>query len=249
MLEINDLHAAVKEKPILKGVHLKINRGQVHAIMGPNGAGKSTLSAVLAGKSAYNVTQGSVWFDGKDLLSLSAQERAALGLFVAFQYPVEIPGVSTTYFLKTALNAIRKQKGLDPMDAVAFMALIKEKMQLMGMDERLTQRAVNEGFSGGEKKRSEMLQMAVLNPSLCILDETDSGLDVDALKAVANGINQFRNSQNAIVLITHYEKLLDYVVPDYTHVFYDGKIIQSGNNLLAKKLMQQGYEKIVAHSI
>jgi Fe-S cluster assembly ATP-binding protein len=242
MLKIKDLHVSIDDKKILHGVNLQINAGEIHAIMGPNGAGKSTLAAVLVGREGYKVTHGSIIFHDRDLLKLAPEARAALGLFLAFQYPVEIPGVTTTNFLKTALNQIRKQKELPPIDAVSFLALLKEKMALMNVDKALVQRSLNEGFSGGEKKRNEMLQMAILDPSLSFLDETDSGLDIDALKIVSQGINQFRSSKNAIVLITHYQRVLSYVVPDFVHVFYGGRIIQSGNSLLAKQLEQEGYE-------
>lgn len=244
MLTIADLHVSIGGKKILNGVNLQVKAGEVHAIMGPNGTGKSTLAAVLAGRAGYEVTQGNVVFHNQELLALAPEARAVLGLFLAFQNPVEIAGVSIASFLKTAVNQIRKQKGLTPLDAVSFLALLKEKMELMGMDQALVQRSLNEGFSGGEKKRNEMLQMAVLDPSLAILDETDSGLDIDALKAVSKGINRLRKKTNAIVLITHYQRLLDYVVPDFVHVFYNGKIIQSGSNMLAKRLEKEGYEWI-----
>ena len=246
MLTIKDLHVGVEDKKILKGLNLQVNAGEVHAIMGPNGTGKSTLAAVLAGREGYEVTQGSVVFKGRDLLQVAPEIRAAWGLFLAFQYPVEIPGVTTTNFLKTALNQIRKHNGLPAIDAVSFLPLLKEKMALMQIDQSLVQRSLNEGFSGGEKKRNEMLQMAVLDPSFSILDETDSGLDIDALKVVSQGINTFRRATNAILLITHYQRLLDYVVPDFVHVFYDGRIIQSGNSLLANQLEQEGYERIIS---
>ncbi|TDG95478.1 Fe-S cluster assembly ATPase SufC [Cardinium endosymbiont of Culicoides punctatus] len=241
MLTIEDLHVNVGDKKVLNGVNLQIHPGQLHAIMGPNGAGKSTLAAVLAGREGYEVTQGSVTFLGQDLLALTPEARAALGLFLAFQYPVEIPGVTTTNFLKTAINQIRKQKEVEPLNAVAFLALLKEKMALVNMDQSLVQRSINEGFSGGEKKRNEILQMAMLDPCLSILDETDSGLDIDALKTVSHGINKLRSTINAMVLITHYQRLLDYVVPDFVHVFYDGRIIASGDGALAKRLEKEGY--------
>jgi len=246
MLRIENLHVGVGGKKILNGVNLQIQPGEVHAIMGPNGAGKSTLAAVLAGRSGYEVTQGNVLFKGEELLDLPPEVRASLGIFLAFQYPVEIPGVTTINFLKTALNQIRKQRSLPPMDAVSFLQLLKEKMASMGIDETLPRRSLNEGFSGGEKKKNEMLQMAMLDPSLSILDETDSGLDIDALKIVAQGINKFRSNTNAILLITHYQRLLDYIVPDFIHIFYEGKIVKSGNKVLAKQLEQEGYERIIA---
>ncbi|TSJ80671.1 MAG: Fe-S cluster assembly ATPase SufC [Candidatus Cardinium sp.] len=241
MLTIADLHVHIGSKKVLNGVSLQVDAGQVHAIMGPNGAGKSTLAAVLAGKPGYEVTGGRILLHGQDLLQLAPEARAALGLFLAFQYPVEIPGVTTTNFLKTAINQIRKQGELPPLDAVAFLALLKEKRKLLRMDDALVQRSLNEGFSGGEKKRNEMLQMAVLDPSLAILDETDSGLDIDALTIVAQAINQLRGAANAMVLITHYQRLLDHVVPDVVHIFYDGKIIASGDYTLAKRLEKEGY--------
>lgn len=241
MLNILDLHVSIERKQVLNGVNLQVDAGQVHAIMGPNGAGKSTLAAVLAGRPGYEVTQGTILLHGQDVLQLVPEARAALGLFLAFQYPVEIPGVTTINFLKTALNQIRKQKNLPPLDAVAFLERLQEKRKLLGMEQILVQRSVNEGFSGGEKKRNEMLQMALLEPSLAILDETDSGLDIDALVVVAQAINQLRSPTNAMVLITHYQRLLDYVVPDVVHVFYDGKIIESGNSDLAGRLEKEGY--------
>ncbi len=244
MLQITHLKVAVEDKELLKGINLTVKAGEVHAIMGPNGAGKSTLAAVLAGKDGYMVTEGSVNFLGKDLLELAPEERAAAGLFLAFQYPVEIPGVSTTNFLKTAVNQIRKQQEQAPLDAVAFLALMKEKMQLISIDQKLLSRPLNEGFSGGEKKRNEIFQMAMLSPKLAILDETDSGLDIDALKMVAHGVTQLRNQENAIIIITHYQRLLDYLVPDFVHVLYDGQIVKSGTKELAKKLETEGYDWI-----
>lgn len=241
MLTIADLHVNIGDKKVLNGVNLQVDAGQVHAIMGPNGAGKSTLAAVLAGRAGYEVVRGRILLHGQDLVQLAPEARAALGLFLAFQYPVEIPGVTTTNFLKTAINQIRQQRALPPLDAVAFLALLKEKRKLLRMDQALVQRSLNEGFSGGEKKRNEMLQMAVLDPSLAILDETDSGLDIDALTIVAEAINQLRRATNAMVLITHYQRLLDHVVPDVVHVFYDGKIIASGDYTLAKRLEKEGY--------
>ncbi|MGI2262273.1 Fe-S cluster assembly ATPase SufC [Candidatus Cardinium hertigii] len=241
MLTIANLHVNIEGKKVLNGVNLEVSAGQIHAIMGPNGAGKSTLAAVLAGKAGYEVTQGSILLHGQDLLQLAPEARAALGLFLAFQYPVEIPGVTTTNFLKTAINQIRKQRALPPLDAVSFLELLKEKRKLLRMDHTLVQRSLNEGFSGGEKKRNEMLQMALLAPSLAILDETDSGLDIDALTIVSQAINQLRSATNAMVLITHYQRLLDHVVPDFVHIFYDGTIIQSGDFTLAKRLEKEGY--------
>ncbi|WP_243018452.1 MULTISPECIES: Fe-S cluster assembly ATPase SufC [Candidatus Cardinium] len=241
MLTIADLHVTIGDKEVLSGVNLEVNAGQVHAIMGPNGAGKSSLASVLAGKPGYEVTKGNILLHGQDLLPLAPEARAALGLFLAFQYPVEIPGVTTTNFLKTAINQIRKQKGLSPLDAVSFLEILKEKRKLLHMDQSLVQRSLNEGFSGGEKKRNEMLQMALLDPSLAILDETDSGLDIDALTIVAQAINQLRSPTNAIIVITHYQRLLDHVVPDVVHIFYEGKIIQSGGAMLAKRLEKEGY--------
>ncbi|WP_243518899.1 MULTISPECIES: Fe-S cluster assembly ATPase SufC [unclassified Candidatus Cardinium] len=244
MLTIADLHVTIGDKEVLSGVNLEVNAGQVHAIMGPNGAGKSSLASVLAGKPGYEVTKGNILLHGQDLLRLAPEARAALGLFLAFQYPVEIPGVTTTNFLKTAINQIRKQKGLSPLDAVSFLEILKEKRKLLHMDQSLIQRSLNEGFSGGEKKRNEMLQMALLDPSLAILDETDSGLDIDALTIVAQAINQLRSPTNAIIVITHYQRLLDHVVPDVVHIFYEGKIIQSGGATLAKRLEKEGYSWI-----
>lgn len=244
MLTISNLHAFVEEKEILKGVNLAINAGEVHAIMGPNGSGKSTLASVLAGKSDYEITQGSIEFDGKDLLELDPEERAAEGLFLAFQYPVEIPGVTNTYFLRSALNSMRKYRGEDDISAKDFMALVKEKANLMELDPSMLTRSVNEGFSGGEKKRNEIFQMAVLDPKLSVLDETDSGLDIDALKIVANGVNTLRSPERATLVITHYQRLLDYIVPDFVHVLVDGRIVKSGGKELALELEEKGYDFI-----
>ncbi len=244
MLTITNLHASVEEKEILKGVNLTIKAGEVHAIMGPNGSGKSTLASVLAGKDDYEITEGSVDFDGKDLLELDPEERAAEGLFLAFQYPVEIPGVTNTYFLRSALNSIRKYHGLDDISAKDFLNLVKEKSALMELDSSMLSRSVNEGFSGGEKKRNEIFQMAVLDPKLSVLDETDSGLDIDALKIVANGVNTLRSPERATLVITHYQRLLDYIVPDFVHVLVDGRIVKSGGKELALELEEKGYDFI-----
>ncbi len=241
MLNINNLHAGVEGKQILKGLNLQINPGEVHAIMGPNGAGKSTLSHVLSGKSGYEITQGSVSYQGRDLLDMEPEDRAREGVFLAFQYPVEIPGVSNIYLLKAALNAIRKHHGLNEVDAMDFLALVKDKVKLLQMDEKFLYRAVNEGFSGGEKKRNEILQAAVLEPKLCILDETDSGLDIDALKIVADGVNSLRSQDRSFLMITHYQRLLDYIKPDFVHVLADGKIVKSGGPELALELEAKGY--------
>jgi Fe-S cluster assembly ATP-binding protein len=242
LLEIKNLHARVAEREILKGIDLSINSGEVHAIMGRNGSGKSTLAQVIAGRDTYEVTEGEVLYQGKDFLELSAEERAREGVFLAFQYPVEIPGVSTSYFLKAAVNAIRKHHNQPELDAVDFQAMVKEKMKLLQMDQTLMRRAVNEGFSGGEKKRNEIFQMAVLEPRLAVLDETDSGLDIDALKTVAHGVNVLRNPDRAIVLVTHYQRLLNYIEPDFVHVMLEGRIVMSGDRTLALKLEEQGYE-------
>ena len=246
MLEIKNLHASVEDKKILKGVDLKVNAGEVHAIMGPNGSGKSTLSYVLAGRDGYEVTEGSVTFDGKDLLDLEADERACEGLFLAFQYPVEIPGVDNVTFLKTAYNAIRRYREESPVDAMEFLKLLREKQAKLGMGDEMMRRPVNVGFSGGEKKRNEILQMAVLDPKLAVLDETDSGLDIDALRIVADGINALRSPERAVVLITHYQRLLDYVQPDFVHVLSNGSIIRSGGKELALELERDGYASTVA---
>jgi Fe-S cluster assembly ATP-binding protein len=241
MLEIRDLHAKVGESEILRGVDLTVDAGDVHAIMGPNGSGKSTLAHVLAGRPGYTVTEGQVLYKGRDLLAMSAEERAREGVFLAFQYPVEIPGVSNVYFLKAALNAVRKHRGLPELDAMDFLALVKEKSKVVDIDEALVKRPVNEGFSGGEKKRNEIFQMAILDPSLAILDETDSGLDIDALKSVAAGVNQLRSPERAMVVVTHYQRLLDYIVPDFVHVLIDGRIAHSGGKELARELEAKGY--------
>jgi Fe-S cluster assembly ATP-binding protein len=244
MLEIRNLHAAVNGNEILKGIDLRVNAGEVHAIMGPNGSGKSTLAGVLAGREAYTVTEGSATYFGKDLLDMAPEERAREGLFLAFQYPVEIPGVSNMYFLKSALNAIRKHKGLEELDAVDFLKLIKDRMKMVEMDETLLSRPVNEGFSGGEKKRNEIFHMAVLEPKLSILDETDSGLDIDALRIVADGVNKLKRKENATVVVTHYQRLLNYIVPDFVHVLMDGRIVKSGGKELALELEAKGYDWI-----
>ena len=244
MLDIKGLRARVGDKEILRGIDLHVGAGEVHAIMGPNGSGKSTLAHVLSGRENYEVTGGSVTYLGKDLLVMSPEMRAREGVFLAFQYPVEIPGVSTTYFLKAALNSIRKHRGLEELDAMEFLALIKDKMKLVEMDQVLANRPLNEGFSGGEKKRNEILQMAVLDPALALLDETDSGLDIDALRVVANGVNALRRKDRAMVVITHYQRLLDYIVPDFIHVLYDGRIVKSGTKELALELESKGYDWI-----
>jgi Fe-S cluster assembly ATP-binding protein len=241
MLKIENLHARVEEKEILKGINLNVGAGEVHAIMGPNGSGKSTLAGVLSGRETFEVTDGSIEFDGKDLLELEPEERAREGVFMAFQYPVEIPGVSTINFLKAAVNAQRKHRNLDPLDAMDFLTMIREKLKLVEMDESFLRRSVNEGFSGGEKKRNEVFQMAVLEPKLGVLDETDSGLDIDALKIVADGVNALRGKDRSFVLITHYQRLLDYIVPDHVHVLHNGRIIKSGGRELALDLEKRGY--------
>jgi Fe-S cluster assembly ATP-binding protein len=244
MLDIKGLRARVGSKEILRGIDLHVGAGEVHAIMGPNASGKSTLAHVLSGRENYEVTGGSVTYLGKDLLAMSPEVRAREGVFLAFQYPIEIPGVSTTYFLKAALNAVRKHRGLEELDAMEFLTLIKDKMKLVEMDPVLANRALNEGFSGGEKKRNEILQMAVVDPALALLDETDSGLDIDALRVVANGVNALRRPDRAMVLITHYQRLLDYIVPDFIHVLYDGRIVKSGTKNLALELERKGYDWI-----
>jgi Fe-S cluster assembly ATP-binding protein len=248
MLEIHDLHVSVEDKPILKGLSLTVGRGEVHAIMGPNGSGKSTFAQVLAGRDNFTVTSGSIRFDGNELSELEPELRAREGLFLAFQYPVEIPGVGNMYFLKAALNAKRKHLGLPELDAIEFLTLVRQKLKVLEIDESLLQRAVNEGFSGGEKKRNEIFQLAVLEPKLAILDETDSGLDIDALKTVSAGVNALRSPERSIVLITHYQRLLDYIVPDFVHVLAGGRILRSGGPELARELEQQGYAWVEAHS-
>src|SRR6059036_1568570 len=244
MLVIEDLHASVNGTEILRGLDLEVHAGEVHAVMGPNGSGKSTLANVLAGRESYEVTRGRVLFEGRDLLPMSPEARACEGIFLAFQYPVEIPGVSTAYFLKAGLNAIRKHRGLEEFDAMDFLTLVKEKMKLVEMDQSLLSRSINEGFSGGEKKRNEILQMAVLDPKLAILDETDSGLDIDALKIVANGVTTLRRNDRAMLVITHYQRLLNYIVPDCVHVLFDGRIVKSGGKALALELEEKGYDWI-----
>jgi len=244
MLKITDLHASINGTEILKGLSLEINAGEVHAIMGPNGAGKSTLASVLAGKEDYEVTSGTISFEDQDLLELSIEERAREGLFLAFQYPVEIPGVSNVNFLKTAINEIREHKGLPVLSAKDFLSLVKEKSALVDLDASLASRAVNEGFSGGEKKRNEIFQMAMLEPKLAVLDETDSGLDIDALRIVAGGVNALKSKENATLVITHYQRLLDYIIPDFVHVLYDGKIVKTGGKELALELEEKGYDWI-----
>jgi Fe-S cluster assembly ATP-binding protein len=244
MLKIEDLHVEVDGKPILKGISLEVAKGEVHAIMGPNGSGKSTLSYVLAGRDGYEVTKGTVTYKGVDLLDMAPEVRAAEGVFLGFQYPVAIPGVSNIYFLKAALNAIRKHRGQDPLDAIDFMKLSKEKAALVQLPDQLTKRSVNDGFSGGEKKRNEIYQMAMLEPSLAVLDETDSGLDIDALKVVAEGVNGLRGPERAMLVITHYQRLLDHIVPDVVHVLIDGRIVRSGDKNLAKQLEKEGYTEV-----
>ena len=241
MLQIKNLHATAEGKEILRGIDLEVGTGEVHAIMGPNGSGKSTLAQVLAGRDLYQVTGGEIIYEGKDLLAMSPEERAREGIFLAFQYPVEIPGVNNTYFLRSALNAVRKHHGLPEYDAMDFLALLREKMKLLDVDDTLMTRAVNEGFSGGEKKRNEIFQMAVLEPKLAILDETDSGLDIDALKIVASGVNALRSKDRSIIVVTHYQRLLNYIVPDFVHVLYNGRIVRSGTKDLALELEEKGY--------
>jgi Fe-S cluster assembly ATP-binding protein len=247
MLDIKNLHATIEGQEILRGITLRVNAGEVHAIMGPNGSGKSTLAQVLAGREAYDVT-GEVLYEGKDLLAMSPEERAVSGVFLAFQYPVEIPGVGNLYFLRTALNAVRKQRDLEELDAMDFLALAKERMALVEMDQSFMNRSVNEGFSGGEKKRNEILQMAVLEPKLAILDETDSGLDIDALRVVARGVNAFRSKERALLVITHYQRLLDYIVPGRVHIIANGRIVRSGDKDLALELEKHGYAGLEQHT-
>src|SRR6266550_4217241 len=248
LLEIKNLHVSVDNHDILKGINLTVNPGEVHSIMGPNGSGKSTLAQVLARRQTYEVTQGEVLFNGKDLLAMKPEEAACEGLFMAFQYPVEIPGIGNTYFLRSALNAIRKYRGEDEMDAMDFLPMFREKLKLLEMDEKLLNRSVNEGFSGGEKKRNEILQMAVLQPKLAILDETDSGLDIDALRIVAQGVEDMRNPERAIIVVTHYQRLLNYIVPDFVHVLLDGRIVRSGGPELALELEEKGYGSMEAEA-
>jgi Fe-S cluster assembly ATP-binding protein len=248
MLDIRGLRAKVADKEILRGIDLHVGAGEVHAIMGPNGSGKSTLAHVLAGRENYQVTAGEVIYQGKDLLAMNPETRAREGVFLAFQYPVEIPGVSTVYFLRAALNAARKHRGLEELDAMDFLALIKERMKLVEMDQALANRPLNEGFSGGEKKRNEILQMAVLDPTLALLDETDSGLDIDALRVVANGVNALRRPDRAMIVITHYQRLLNYIVPDFVHVLFGGRIIKSGTKELALELERKGYDWLKAEA-
>ena len=244
MLKIENLHVSIKGKEILKGVNLEINKGEVHAIMGPNGTGKSTLASVIAGKELFDVTEGSITYNGKNLLEMPIEDRAREGIFIGFQYPVEIPGVSITNFMKTALEEIRRYRGLPPLTELEFRKLMKEKAKIVELTEKLSNRSVNEGFSGGEKKRNEIFQMAMLEPTLSILDETDSGLDIDALRIVANGVNKLKSPDNATVVITHYQRLLDYIVPDFVHVLFDGKIVKSGPKELALELEHRGYDWI-----
>ncbi|MFL0682110.1 MAG: Fe-S cluster assembly ATPase SufC [Algoriphagus aquaeductus] len=244
MLSIKNLHASIEGNEILRGINLEVKAGEVHAIMGPNGSGKSTLASVLAGREEYEVTEGEVIFQGKDLLELAPEDRAREGVFLAFQYPVEIPGVSSTNFLRTALNQVREYRGQEPLDAVKFLSLMKEKMALVEIDQKLLSRSLNEGFSGGEKKRNEIFQMAMLEPVLSILDETDSGLDIDALRIVSNGVNKLKSDKTATIVVTHYQRLLDYIVPDYVHVLYKGRIVKSGTKELALELEEKGYDWI-----
>lgn len=246
MLEVKNLHAKAQEHPILQGVDLNVGNGEVHAIMGPNGSGKSTLAHILAGRDGFEATEGSIHYDNEDLLALSPEERAARGLFLAFQYPVEIPGVNNMYFLKAALNSQRKQRGLDELDAVDFMNLVKTKLKEVGLDESFLHRSVNAGFSGGEKKRNEVLQMLVLQPRLSLLDETDSGLDIDALKTIAHGVNTLRDNNRSFIIVTHYQRLLNHIVPDYVHVLSQGRIVKSGDSSLAEELEQHGYQWVKA---
>lgn len=244
MLKISNLHASIEDKDILRGINLEVNAGEVHAIMGPNGSGKSTLASVLAGREDYEVTEGSIEYFGNDIIELAPEERAREGIFLAFQYPVEIPGVSTTNFLKTAINQVREHRGEKALDAVSFLKLMKEKMKLVEISQSLLSRSLNEGFSGGEKKRNEIFQMAMLEPKLAVLDETDSGLDIDALRIVANGVNSLKSKENATIVVTHYQRLLDYIVPDFVHVLYKGQIVKSGDKTLALELEEKGYDWI-----
>ena len=248
MLEIKNLKARIEEKEILKGINLSVNNGEVHAIMGPNGSGKSTLASVLAGREGYDITDGEVFLRGNDILELSPEERAREGMFLAFQYPVDIPGVNSTYFLRSAVNQVRKHRGEEELDAMNFLKLVKAKMKELDLAEEFLKRPVNAGFSGGEKKRNEILQMTMLNPSLAVLDETDSGLDIDALRIVADGVNRIRNQNNAQIVITHYQRLLDYIVPDFVHVLYDGRIIKSGDKTLAHDLEEKGYDWLIKNA-
>ncbi|MDW3193170.1 MAG: Fe-S cluster assembly ATPase SufC [Cytophagales bacterium] len=244
MLKISNLHASIEDKDILRGINLEVKAGEVHAIMGPNGSGKSTLASVLAGREDYEVTEGSIEYFGNDIIELAPEERAREGIFLAFQYPVEIPGVSTTNFLKTAINQVREHRGEKALDAVSFLKLMKEKMKLVEISQSLLSRSLNEGFSGGEKKRNEIFQMAMLEPKLAVLDETDSGLDIDALRIVANGVNSLKSEENATIVVTHYQRLLDYIVPDFVHVLYKGRIVKSGDKSLALELEEKGYDWI-----
>ena len=246
MLEIKNLHVSVNNNKILKGLNLSVNKGEIHAIMGPNGSGKSTLAQVIAGRKEYKVNKGSIIYSNKKLLELSADERAKQGIFLAFQYPIEIPGISTTNFIKTAVNKIRESKGKKSLDAVSFLKIMKEKMKIVKINQTLLSRSINEGFSGGEKKRNEIFQMAMLDPKLAILDETDSGLDIDALKIVAKGVNKLKSKDNATIIITHYQRLLKYIIPDYVHVLIDGKIVKSGDKNLAQELEKKGYDWVRA---
>lgn len=242
MLEVKNLHAGIEEKEILKGLNITVKKGEVHAIMGPNGTGKSTFASILAGKDGYEITQGDMLFEGVEIGDMDPAERAHLGLFLAFQYPVEIPGVSTTNFMKAAINEKRKAHGQPPIEAKAFLEMMKEKSKIVELNKEFLTRSINEGFSGGEKKRNEIFQMAMLEPKLCVLDETDSGLDIDALRIVANGVNKLRNADNAFLVITHYQRLLDYIVPDYVHIMYDGRIVKTGDKSLALELEKRGYD-------
>jgi Fe-S cluster assembly ATP-binding protein len=244
MLKIKNLHASVEDKTILRGINLEVKAGEVHAIMGPNGSGKSTLASVIAGKEEYEATEGEIIFEGQNIDELAAEERAHKGIFLSFQYPVEIPGVSVTNFMKTAINATRKAKGLDDMPAKEMLKLIREKSELLEIDRKFLSRSLNQGFSGGEKKRNEIFQMAILEPKLAILDETDSGLDIDALRIVANGVNKLKSKDNAVIIITHYQRLLDYIIPDFVHVIHNGKIVKSGGKELAHELEEKGYDWI-----